>query len=53
MRSRSSGVTAGEGDFFDQLLVAALDGALALAEDLDVAVLVGQHLELDVARASR
>ncbi len=33
-----------------QLLVAALDGAFALAQDLDVPVLVGQHLELDVAR---
>ncbi len=28
----------------------ALDGAFALAQNLDVAVLVGQHLELDVAR---
>ena len=39
------------GRFFDQLLVAALDGALALAEGDDVAVLIGQHLELDVPRA--
>ena len=30
--------------------MAALDGAFALAQNLDVAVLVGQHLELDVAR---
>ncbi len=36
--------------FFDQFLMAALDGALALEERGDVAVLVGQHLELDVAR---
>ena len=34
----------------DQLLVAALDRALALAEVHDVAVRVGQHLDLDVAR---
>ena len=36
---------------FDELLVTALDGALALAEGEDVAVLVGEDLELDVARA--
>ena len=34
----------------DQLLVAALDRAVALAEVHDVAVAVGQHLDLDVAR---
>ena len=39
--------------FFDQLLMAALDGALALKERGHVAVLVGEHLELDVARAAR
>ena len=38
------------GRLFDELLVAALDGALALKERGHVAVLVGQHLELDVAR---
>ena len=38
------------GRFFDQLLMAALDGALALEERGDIAVLIGQHLELDVAR---
>jgi hypothetical protein len=38
------------GRFFNQLLVAALDGALALKERGHVAVLVGQDLELDVAR---
>jgi hypothetical protein len=32
------GVTAGGGRLFDQFLVAALDGAFALAEDFDVAV---------------
>ena len=35
---------------FDELLVAALDRALALAEVHDVAVLVAEHLDLDVAR---
>ncbi len=40
----------GRGRLFQQFLVAALDAALALAQDLDVAVLVGQHLELDVPR---
>ncbi len=35
---------------FEQLLMAALDGALALAQDLDVAVLVAQDLEFDVPR---
>src|ERR1700688_1351321 len=36
--------------FFDQLLMAALDAAFALAEADDVAVLIGQYLEFDVAR---
>ena len=36
--------------FFDELLMAALDGAFALAEGHDVAVFVSQYLELDVAR---
>jgi hypothetical protein len=35
---------------FDQLLVAALDRALALAEVHHVAVVVAEDLELDVAR---
>ena len=35
---------------FEQLLVPPLDRALALAEVHDVAVLVAEHLELDVAR---
>ena len=34
----------------DQLLVAALDRAVALAEVDDIAVRVGEHLDLDVAR---
>ena len=36
--------------FLDDFLVAALDRALALAEIDDVAVLVAQHLDFDVAR---
>ncbi len=36
--------------FFDQLLVAPLNRALALPQADDVAVLVAQHLEFDVAR---
>ncbi len=35
---------------FDDLLMAALQGAVALAEVHDVAVVVGEHLDLDVAR---
>ena len=35
------------------LLVAALDRAFALAEMDDVAVLVAQHLDLDMARIRR
>jgi hypothetical protein len=35
--------------FLDDLLVAALDRAFALAEIDDVAVLVAEHLDLDVA----
>ena len=36
--------------FLDHFLVAALDRAFALAEVEDVAVLVAEHLDLDVAR---
>jgi hypothetical protein len=36
--------------FFQQLLMAPLDAALALTQAHHVAVLVGQHLKLDVAR---
>ena len=39
--------------FLDDLLVAALDRAFALAEIDDVAVLVAEHLDLDVARDRR
>ena len=38
------------GRLFDQLLVAALDRALALAQVHDVAVMIAEDLELDVAR---
>ena len=48
--ARSSGVTAGDGRLLDDLLVAALDGAVALEEVHDVAVRVAEHLDLDVAR---
>ena len=45
-----SGVSAGRRRLLDQLLVAALDRAVALAEVDHVAVLVAQDLDLDVAR---
>ena len=48
--ARSSGRHRRRRRFLDQLLVPPLDAAFALAEDLDVAVLVRQHLELDVPR---
>ena len=41
------------GRLLDQLLVAALDRAVALAEVDDVAVAVGQDLDLDVARVGQ
>jgi len=44
------GVDGGRRRLLDELLVAALDGAVALAEVDDVAVRVGEHLDLDVAR---
>ena len=40
---------AGGGGFFDDLLVAALDGAVALEKVEGVAVAVGEDLEFDVA----
>ena len=43
-------VERGRGRLLDQLLVAALDRALALAEGEHAAVLVAEHLDLDVAR---
>ncbi len=45
------GADAGRRRFFDQLLVAALDAALALAQVHHVAVAVAQHLKFDVPRA--
>src|SRR5689334_10028429 len=39
------------GRLLEQLLMPALDTALALAERDDVAMLIGEDLELDVARA--
>ena len=43
-------IDRGRGRFLDQLLVPALHRAVALAEMHDIAVLVGEHLHLDVAR---
>ena len=43
-------VTATDGAFLEQLLVPPLDRALALAEVHDRAVMIAEHLELDVAR---
>ena len=53
MRSRSASSTAGAGRLLDELLVAALDRAVALAEVDDVAVAVGEDLDLDVARVGQ
>ena len=39
----------GRGRFFQQLLVAALDGTFPLSKVYDVAVLIGEDLELDMA----
>ena len=44
------GVERGRRRLLEHLLVAALDRAVALAERRDVAVLVGEELDLDVAR---
>ncbi len=44
------GVDGGGGALLEHLLVAALDGAVALAEGDRVAVRVGEELDLDVAR---
>ena len=43
-------VTATDGPFLEQLLVPPLDRALALAEVDHRAVMIAEHLELDVAR---
>ncbi len=44
------GIEQRRGRFLDHLLVAALDGAFALVEIDDVAVLVAEQLDLDMAR---
>ena len=49
--SRSAGVHEGGGRLLDQLLVAALERAIALAQVDHIAVLVGQDLDLDMPRA--
>ena len=49
-RLAHGGRDEGRGRFLQQLLVAALDGAVALADMDDLSVLVGQDLELDVVR---
>ena len=46
-------VDGGRGRLLDELLVAALDRAVALAEVDDVAVAVGEDLDLDVARVGQ
>ena len=43
-------IHGGRGRLLNQLLVAPLDAALALAQMHDATVAVSQHLELDVAR---
>src|SRR5262249_33574471 len=43
------GVDERRGRLLDHFLIAALDGALALAEMNHIAVLVAKHLDLDVA----
>ena len=50
MAARSAGVSAGDGLSSIDLLMPALDRALALEQVDDVAVRVGEHLDLDVAR---
>ena len=49
-RVARGGVERGGAGLLDQLLVPALQAAVALAEMDDVAVVVGQDLQLDVAR---
>ncbi len=46
------GAQGGGGRFLKQLLVTPLDAAFALAQDFDVAVLVGKDLEFDVTRGA-
>ncbi len=51
IRSRIIASDGRRRSFLDQLLMPPLHRAVALAEMHDVAVLVGEHLHLDVARA--
>ena len=48
--ARSSSARPGAGDFLDDFLVTPLHRAVALAQMHGVAVTVGEHLELDMAR---
>ena len=50
MRARVAGVQQRRRRLLDDLLMPALQAALALAEVDDVAVAVGEHLHLDVPR---
>ena len=51
MASRVARVHARRGRLLDHLLVAALQRAVALEQVHGIAVPVGEHLDLDVARA--
>ncbi len=53
IRARSSVVDGGRGGLLDQLLMPALDRAVPLAEMDHVAMLVGEHLDLDVRGSGR
>ncbi len=53
MSSRILGRHLERGRLFNQLLMAALDGAFTLSQGDHVAVLVGQDLELDVPAAAQ
>ena len=50
MRRAQRAVTAGRGRLFDDLLMAALHRTVSLAELQHLAVAVGEHLDLDMAR---
>jgi hypothetical protein len=52
-QSHQREVDAGRRRFLDHLLVAALQRAVAAAQPQRVAVAVGQHLDLDMARMPR
>jgi hypothetical protein len=51
MAARVFSSSSGLGSLLDDLLIAPLDRAFALEQVDDIAVLVAQHLDLDVARA--